>query len=150
MPAEARDVSLIQNVHMALGLTKSPIRWVLVFFPRAKRPGGQVNSYPPTTESKNEWSYTSIPPPPYAFMEWLGTNLFFFISHFRLVLNIVFLRLGDSPESEFYVPTFRFALFHLHRLCVRKKEPPSPPMKLEQTVRSETSAHKIHNFFLFT
>jgi len=28
-------------------------------------------------------------------------------SDFRRVLNDVFLLLGDSPESEFYVPTFR-------------------------------------------
>jgi len=30
----------------------------------------------------------------------------FLISNFRLVLNVCFL-LGNSPESEFYMPTFR-------------------------------------------
>jgi len=28
----------------------------------------------------------------------------------RLVLNVLFFLLGDSPESEFYVPTFRNTL----------------------------------------
>jgi len=37
-------------------------------------------------------------------------NLIFFLtSNFRLFLNIVFFLLGDSPASEFYVPTFRNA-----------------------------------------
>jgi hypothetical protein len=31
----------------------------------------------------------------------------FLISNFRRVLNIVFFLLGDSPTSEFYMPTFR-------------------------------------------
>jgi len=51
-------------------------------------------------------------------------NIFFF-SNFRLVLNVVFLLLGDSPASEFYVQTFRNILYHLHVEC------------------SETSAYKI-------
>jgi hypothetical protein len=29
------------------------------------------------------------------------------ISNFRRVLNVAFFLLGDSPASEFYVPTFR-------------------------------------------
>jgi hypothetical protein len=41
-------------------------------------------------------------------------------SNFRRVLNAVFFLLGDSPASEFYVPTFRNTLFHLHRW--RKQE----------------------------
>jgi len=37
-----------------------------------------------------------------------STTLFLCLtSDFRRVLNDVFLLLGDSPESEFYVPTFR-------------------------------------------
>ena len=33
-------------------------------------------------------------------------------------MNAVFLLLGDSPASEFYMPTFRtLCLFHLHRRC---------------------------------
>ena len=32
------------------------------------------------------------------------------ISNFRLVLNVVFFLLGESPASEFYVPTFRNTL----------------------------------------
>ena len=63
MPAEARNLSLIQNVPTDLGLIKSPVQWVLGFFLRSKRQGRQVNSLPPTAESKNECSYTSNPPP---------------------------------------------------------------------------------------
>ena len=32
---------------------------------------------------------------------------FFLFSNFRHVLNVVFFLLGDSPVSEFYMPTFR-------------------------------------------
>ena len=32
-------------------------------------------------------------------------------------MNVVFFLLGDSPASEFCVPTFRNNLFHLNRLC---------------------------------
>jgi len=36
------------------------------------------------------------------------TNLqVFLISNFRRVLNVVCFLLGDSPASEFYIPTFR-------------------------------------------
>jgi len=48
--------------------------------------------------------------------------------------SFVFFLLGDSPASEFYTPTFRNTLFHLHR-------PLTPPMKMEQC--SDTSAYKI-------
>ena len=44
---------------------------------------------------------------------------------------VVCLLLGYSPASEFYVPTFRNTLSHLHRQV------------MEQTECSETSAHKI-------
>jgi len=30
--------------------------------------------------------------------------------------SVLFFLLGDSPVFEFYVPTFRNTLFHLHRL----------------------------------
>ena len=57
------------------------------------------------------------------------------ISNIRHVLNVLFFLLGDSPASEFYVPTFRNTV------------PPSflliPPVKTEQTDYSETSAHEI-------
>jgi len=39
----------------------------------------------------------------------------FLISNFRHVLNVVCFLLGNSPASEFYMPTFRGTLFHLHR-----------------------------------
>jgi len=39
----------------------------------------------------------------------------FLISNFRRVLNVVCFLLGNSPASEFCMPTFRNTLFHLHR-----------------------------------
>jgi len=40
------------------------------------------------------------------------------ISNFRLVLNVVFFLLGDSPASDFNVPTLqKHSHFHLHRGC---------------------------------
>ena len=42
-----------------------------------------------------------------------GTHVFL-ISNIRLALNVVFLLLGYSPASEFYMPTFRNTLFQLH------------------------------------
>ena len=69
------------------------------------------------------------------------------ISNFRRVLNVVCFLLGDSPTSEFYIPTFRNILFHLHRQIGVKNEVgwghvPSlvhstrtyMPMKMEQSV----------------
>jgi hypothetical protein len=63
----------------------------------------------------------------------------FLISNFRPVLNVVCFILGNSPATEFFMPTFRNTLFHLHS-CVGMKY---PPMKMEQTKCSETSAYKI-------
>ena len=37
-------------------------------------------------------------------------KLEFFISNFRRVLNVVRFLLGNSPASEFYMPTFRNTL----------------------------------------
>jgi len=53
---------------------------------------------------------------------------------FSNIFNIVCFLLGNSAASEFYMPTFRNTLFHLHTY---------PPMKMEQTECSETSAYKI-------
>jgi hypothetical protein len=39
----------------------------------------------------------------------------FLISNFRRVLYVVCFLLGNSSASEFYMPTFRNTLFHLHR-----------------------------------
>jgi len=35
------------------------------------------------------------------------TDMLSLISNFRRVPNVVCFLLGDSPESEFYIPTFR-------------------------------------------
>jgi len=39
----------------------------------------------------------------------------YLISNFRRVLNVFCFLPGNSPVSEFYMPTFRNTLFHLHR-----------------------------------
>jgi len=41
-------------------------------------------------------------------------NLTYLISNLCHVLNVVCFLLGNSPASEFYTPTFRNTLFHLH------------------------------------
>jgi hypothetical protein len=46
----------------------------------------------------------------------------FLISNIRRVLNVVFFILGRSPASEFYMPTFRNTLFHLHRRIDMKND----------------------------
>ena len=60
-------------------------------------------------------------------VDWCGQSLYwkgyilqylqyyFTISNFRRVLNVVCFLLGNSSASEFYMPTFRNTLFHLHR-----------------------------------
>jgi len=49
--------------------------------------------------------------------------------------------LGNSPASKFYMPTFRNTQFHLHKQVGKLFT--YLPMKMEQTVCSETSAYKI-------
>ena len=39
----------------------------------------------------------------------------FLISNFLRVLDVVCFLLGNSPASEFYIPTFRNTLSHRHR-----------------------------------
>jgi len=38
----------------------------------------------------------------------------FLISNFRRVVDVLCFFGGNSPASEFYMPTFRNTLFHLH------------------------------------
>jgi hypothetical protein len=66
-------------------------------------------------------------------VDWAGV---FLISNIRHVLNVVCFLLGNSPASEFYMPTFR------NPLSVPSSEA-VPPMKMEQTDGSERSAYKI-------
>ena len=51
--------------------------------------------------------------------KWEQTHAVFLISNFRHVLNVVCFLLGNSPASEFYMPTFRNTLFHFRRLPIR-------------------------------
>jgi hypothetical protein len=50
---------------------------------------------------------------------------------------------GNSPASEFYMPTFWDTLSHLHRQVGILHT--HPPMGMEQTEYSETSAYKIQS-----
>ena len=60
----------------------------------------------------------------------MGTNKCkFLISNFCRVLNIVCFLLGNSLAYEFYMPTFRNTLFHLHRQ-VGMKVPSYLPVSL--------------------
>jgi hypothetical protein len=52
---------------------------------------------------------------------------------------VVCFLLGNSPASEFYIPTFRSTLFHLHRQVGVLHVPASE----DGTECSETSAYKI-------
>jgi hypothetical protein len=57
-----------------------------------------------------------------------------------VIENVLYFLLGNFAASEFYMPTFRNTLFHLHRqICVEFYT--YPPMKMEQC--SETSTYKI-------
>jgi hypothetical protein len=140
--AEVRGLSLIQNIHTALGLTKSPIQRVLGFFPETKTPEREVNSFPPTAENKNGWRYTSTPTP--------ALCLYGVIRH---KFNFLYFKL--SPCSECGILTFGWfpgvwilcADVSKHTICsifigcvYRKKELLTPPMKMEQTECFETSA----------
>jgi len=66
----------------------------------------------------------------------------FLMINFRRVLNVVCFLLGNSPASEFYMPTFQNTLFHLHRQVGMKKFLPAYKKK-EQTECSETFVYKI-------
>jgi hypothetical protein len=58
------------------------------------------------------------------------------ISKFRRFLNVVFSLLGNSPASEFYMPTFRNTLmFHLRRQVPSCGPPRHEPYILHTTAR---------------
>jgi hypothetical protein len=54
-------------------------------------------------------------------------------------MNVLLFILGDSPASEFYVPTFRNTVCSIFIGRLNKKI----PVKIEQTECSETSEQKI-------
>jgi len=47
--------------------------------------------------------------------------VFWLILNFRRVLNVVFVLLGDSPASEFYVQTFRNTVYSVFISDVSRK-----------------------------
>jgi len=65
------------------------------------------------------------------------TKCAFLIVNFRRVLNVMCFLVGNSPASEFYMPTFRNTLFYLIGGWVKL------PAYEDGAVCSETSAYKI-------
>jgi len=79
------------------------------------------------------------------------------ISNFRCVLNVVCFLLGDSPASEIYMPTFRNALFHLHRqvaapTCLwrwnRQSVPKRQHINFERRGITQKKAYNKTHFFV--
>jgi hypothetical protein len=60
--------------------------------------------------------------------------IFRLFSNFRRVLNVVCFHLGNSPASQFYMPTFRNTLSCLHRQIGVKVLHINPPMKMKQSL----------------
>ena len=58
-----------------LGLSRDTFTFYRVYFPEVKRRGRDDHSPPSNAEVKNKWSHTFSPP--YAFMAWTGTLLFY-------------------------------------------------------------------------
>ena len=73
----------------------------------------------------------------FPFQQWFRERATILRSTYIVCLIVCFL-LGNSPASEFYMPTFRNTLFHLHRRVGMKILHTYPPMKMEQAERSET------------
>jgi len=68
-------------------------------------------------------------------------EVLFFADTIRNMLYVVCFLLCNSLASEFYMPTFRNILFHIHRKVGILHT--HLPMKMEHTKFSETSAYKI-------
>jgi hypothetical protein len=65
----------------------------------------------------------------------------FFISNFRRVLNVALFLLGNSPASDFYDEVSEHSVVSIFIGGVFFLFP--PPIKMELTGCSETSAHTI-------
>ena len=70
-----------------------------------------------------QYKYSIVP------VRLVGNLKIFLISNFRRVLNVVCFLLGNSPASEFYMPTFRNTVSVPSSQAGRY-----PPMKMEQSV----------------
>jgi hypothetical protein len=69
--------------------------------------------------------------------------MIFLISNFHRVVNVVCFLLGNSPASEFYMPTFRNTVSSSQAGGYEEMLHTHLPMKMEQTECSKTSAYKI-------
>ena len=88
----------------ALGFTQ-PLTEVIQSVQRPKPETGDSPSS--KYEFRNEWSYRPNYTTTYAIRVCTETNLHFLISNVRRVLYVVCFLLGNSPEYEFYMRTFR-------------------------------------------
>jgi hypothetical protein len=69
--------------------------------------------------------------------------LVFLISNVRRVLNVVCFLLGNSPASEFYMPTFRNTLSVIYKRVTLSLSVPSAYAYEDGRECYETSAYKI-------
>jgi len=79
--------------------------------------------------------------------KWEQTHAIFLISNFRRVLNVVRFLPGNSLASEFYFPTFRNTLFHLHGLPIRLwrwKKQGIPKLRHKKFRRQEITRKKTY------
>jgi len=60
------------------------------------------------------------------------------------MLNVVFFLLGNSPLSEFYVPTFRNILLHFYKQVGVTGKMFTPPMKMELAVFRKVDTQNSH------
>ena len=69
----------------------------------------------------------------------------FLNSNFHRVLNVVCFLLGKSPASEFYMPTFRNTMFHLHTYLLMKMEQSVPKRRHIKFGRRGITQKKEYN-----
>jgi len=135
IPAEARDLSLIRNSHTVLGLTKSPVQWVLDCFRGQRGQGIKLTHSYLLLRVRISGGTPLLHPPPYAFMEWLGTNLTFFYFKLLPCSECCVLYFWVIPRGLNFIRRRFGTLWSIFIGCVyRKEELLTPPMKMDQSV----------------
>ena len=76
--------------------------------------------------------------------------VYFLISNFRRVVNDILFLLDDSPEPEFYVPTFRNTLFLFFLLTRPMKMDQCVPKRLHTKFRSRGITQRKEYIITFT
>jgi hypothetical protein len=81
----------------ALEAMQPSVQWELGFFPQGELLSCRADCSPPSSAKvKSDWSYTAAS---HMYIHSMGKDTY-----------VVFVLLGDSPLSEFYMPTFRNTL----------------------------------------